>query len=172
MDLALLILRVVVGLLVAGHGAQKLFGWFKGPGVAGMAGWLGSVGFRPARLWAMFAGWAEFGGGLLLALGFLSPLGSLGIASSMLMATAKVHWPKVWVTENGMELTLTNLAATAAVGIAGPGAYSLDAILGTELPNSVAVGALVVTVIGWIAGIVISRRPPKHEEATSLSKAA
>ncbi len=171
MDVAFLVLRLVVGLLVAGHGAQKLFGWFKGPGVAGMAGWLGSVGFRPARLWAMLAGWAELGGGLLLALGFLSPLGSLGIAASMLMATVKVHWPKVWVTENGMELTLTNLAATAAVGIAGPGAYSLDAILGTALPNSVAVGALVAVLLGSIAGLLISRRPTKREE-TSLSTAA
>lgn len=172
MDSALLILRVVVGLLVAGHGAQKLFGWFKGPGVAGMAGWLGSVGFRPARLWAMFAGWAEFGGGLLLTLGFLSPLGSLGIASSMLIATAKVHWPKVWVTENGMELTLTNLAAVAAVGLAGPGAYSLDAALGTALPGSLAVGALAVAFVGWIAGLIISRRPAKKEETTSLSQEA
>lgn len=171
MDVALLVLRLVVGLLVAGHGAQKLFSWFKGPGIAGMAGWLGSVGFRPARLWAMLAGWAEFGGGLFLALGFLSPLGALGIAASMLMATAKVHWPKVWVAENGMELTLTNLAAAAAVGLAGPGTYSLDAALGTALPGSIAAGALVVTVIVWIAGFLISRGPTKKEEPTSPSPA-
>lgn len=170
-NIALFVLRSVVGLLVAGHGAQKLFRWFNGPGVAGMAGWLGSIGFRPARLWALLAGGMEFGGGLLLAFGFLSPLGSLGIVAVMLMTIAKVHWPKVWVTENGMELPLTNVAAAAAVGIAGPGVYSLDALLGTALPGSVAIAALALTLAGLVAGLVVSRRPV-DKETTSLSEPA
>lgn len=170
MDGALLSLRVVVGLLLAGHGAQKLFGWFGGSGMAGFEGWVASMGFRPPRLWARLAGLSEFGGGLLFALGFLSPLGSLGIASSMLTAIAKAHWPKVWVTEHGMELALTNLVVAAAVAVAGPGAYSVDALAGTGLPDAVAIGALVMVLLGWLAGLIVSRRPAK--ETTGVPKAA
>ncbi|OLD47442.1 MAG: DoxX family protein, partial [Armatimonadetes bacterium 13_1_40CM_3_65_7] len=114
MDLALLLLRIVVGLLVAGHGAQKLFGWFGGHGLAGFAGSLESMRFRPARLWAWLAGITEFGGGVLFAMGWLSPLGSIGMASSMLTAIARVHWPKVWATERGFELPLTYLVVALA----------------------------------------------------------
>ena len=78
-DLAILLIRVVFGLTVAAHGAQKLFGSFGGYGIKGIAGWLGSMGFRPALLWAWLAGLTEFGGGLLMALGFLGPIGALGV---------------------------------------------------------------------------------------------
>src|SRR2546422_10988680 len=79
MDAALLTLRLVVGLLLAGHGAQKLFGWFGGHGIAGTAGWLESMRFRPARLWAWLAGLAEFGGGVLFAAGGFCPPGAGGL---------------------------------------------------------------------------------------------
>src|SRR5574341_529530 len=138
MDVALLLLRVIVGLLLAGHGAQKLFGWFKGPGLGGFTGWLGSMGFRPARAWAWIATICEFGGGLLFALGLFSPLGSLGIAASMLTAASKVHWPKIWATEGGIEFPLVNLSVVTAVGIAGPGAYSLDNAFGIRLSGTTA----------------------------------
>jgi putative oxidoreductase len=93
-NFALLVLRAVVGGLLAGHGAQKLFGWFGGYGLQGTAGWLESLGLRPGRPWAIMAGASEFGGGMLLALGFLNPLGALGTIGSMGMAIAKVHWGK------------------------------------------------------------------------------
>ncbi len=102
MDFAL-ILRLTVGLLLVGHGAQKLFGWFGGHGLHGTARWLASIGFRPAQAWALLAGTLEFGGGLLFALRLFTPLGSLGIGASMLTAIAKIHWPKLWVTEGGLE---------------------------------------------------------------------
>jgi len=156
MDLAVLILRVVVGLLVAGHGAQKLFGWFGGHGVTGFAGALASMGYRPSRLWAWLGGLAEVGGGVLFALGVFSPLGTLGITASMLTAIAKVHWPKVWATQGGLELPFTNLVVAIAVSIAGPGAYSLDAVLGTGLPSTVAMVLAIVTVVGWLAGVTLS----------------
>lgn len=172
MDLALLVLRLTVGFLVAGHGAQKLFGWFGGSGIAGVAGWLESIGFRPGRLWALVNGLGEFGGGVLLALGFLAPLGPLGVAAAMLMATVKVHWPRVWVTQNGIELTLTNLVAAVAVAIAGPGAYSLDAVFGTSLSSTLAIAALIVVLAGWIAGFTISSRPRRQVPRESVKREA
>jgi putative oxidoreductase len=164
MDLALFILRIVVGLLLAGHGAQKLFGWFKGPGLQGFSGWLASIGFRPPDLWAWIAGICEFGGGLLFALGLFSPLGSLLIAASMATAIAKVHWPKIWATEGGIELPLTNLVVVIAVGIAGPGAASLDAMSGTELPGWLAALGVVLVLVGWVLALVTSSR---HRQATA-----
>jgi putative oxidoreductase len=154
MDLALLILRLVTGLALMGHGAQKLFGWFGGPGLSGVSGWLASMRLRPPRFWAFMAGGAEFGGGLLLALGLFSPLGSLGIGASMLVAIAKVHWPRFWSADNGLELPLEYLAVVLAVGIAGPGAYSLDHHLGTALSASAALMGVVLVLIGWLAVLV------------------
>jgi putative oxidoreductase len=72
-DLALLVLRAVSGSLLVGHGAQKLFGSFNGPGLEGTSGWLESMGLRPGRPWAYLAGLSELGGGALTALGFLNP---------------------------------------------------------------------------------------------------
>lgn len=134
--LGLLIWRLVLGLILAAHGAQKLFGWFEGPGMQGTTGWLGSIGLRPARFWALLAGLSEFGGGLLLALGFLNPLGSLGVIGAMSMAIAKGHWGKgLWATKGGSELPLTNLVGALALGLTGPGAYALDPMLGIEPPK-------------------------------------
>jgi putative oxidoreductase len=69
-----LILRTVLGSLLAGHGAQKLFGWFEGPGLEGTHGFVESLGLRPVRPWAILAGLSEFGGGTLTLLGLLNPL--------------------------------------------------------------------------------------------------
>ncbi len=164
MDGALLILRATVGVLVAGHGAQKLFGWFGGSGLGQFSGWLASLGFRPPRLWAWMGALGEFGGGVLLTLGFLSPLGSLGIAASMLTAIAVAHWPKVWASEHGFELPLTNLVVALVVGMTGPGGYSLDAVLGSALPTAVAVLGVIVVLVGWFVGLTMwaSRRPQPH----------
>src|SRR2546430_11328179 len=119
MDVALLVLRVVVGLYLFGHGSQKLFGWLGGPGIAGTEGFMRQLGFRPPRIWALNAGLAETAGGLLLLLGFLNPLGSLAIAAAMLVAIGTVHLGKGWfVTTGGPELPLVNPAVAAA----GPGA--------------------------------------------------
>src|SRR2546423_12274188 len=111
MDLGLLILRLVVGAALAAHGSQKLFGWFGGGGLTGTAGFIEMLGFRPARFWALMAGLGEFGGGLLLVAGLLSPLGSLGGIAAMLVATITAHWSKgFWNSDGGYELPLTNIA--------------------------------------------------------------
>jgi putative oxidoreductase len=135
-DVARLILRLVLGALMAGHGGQKLFGWFGGSGVEGTAGMMKSLEMHPPRQWALLAGLSEFGGGVLTAVGALSPLGPLGIMGAMSMATAKVHWGKpIWNAAGGAELPITNMAAAAALAIAGPGRYSLDRMLGIRLPR-------------------------------------
>jgi putative oxidoreductase len=142
--LARLIVRLVVGGLLAGHGAQKLFGWFGGPGPEGTRGMMANLELQPAHRWAFMAGASEFGGGILTALGALNPLGPIAIIGSMTMATAKVHWGKpIWVTSGGAELPVTNMAVAAALTIVGPGRYSVDHALGIRLPRLVGVLGLI-----------------------------
>ena len=90
-DFALLILRLTLGLLMAGHGVQKLFGWFKGPGLQGTSGFMEMLGIRPGRVWGPMVAVGETAGGVLTALGFLFPLGPLNIMASMTVATRRVH---------------------------------------------------------------------------------
>ena len=165
MDATLLTLRLVVGLLVAGHGAQKLFGWFGGHGIAGTAGWLDTMGYRPARLWAWLAGIAEFGGGLLFALGLFWPLGTVGIASAMITAIVRAHWPRIWAADRGLELPLTYLVVALAAAVSGPGAYSLDAVLRTRLPGSLTAVIAVAALVGLIVGLTISAARPAQPQS-------
>src|SRR5881394_2627131 len=103
-DLGLLVLRVVLGLIFAAHGSQKLFGWFGGYGLAGTGGFMESLGFRPGKTFATAAGLSEFSGGLLLALGFLGPVGPALILSVMVVAVITVHAKNgFFVSNNGIE---------------------------------------------------------------------
>jgi putative oxidoreductase len=154
MDLGILLLRVVVGLLLAGHGAQKAFGWFGGHGFAGTRGFFGGMlRFRPAGFWTTLAVLAELGGGLLFAAGLLSPLGALALIAAMLVATVVAHWPRFWVTDGGIEYPLVLIAAAAAIGLTGPGAFSLDNALGIALP---APATFVVGLAAVIVGTVVA----------------
>ncbi len=165
-NLALLILRVTVGALMAGHGAQKLFGWLDGPGLAGTGGWLGSMGLHPRKPYAIAAGASEFGGGVLTALGFLNPLGPLRAIGAMSMAIATVHWNKpIWSSSGGAELPVINAAAFLAIGIAGSGAYSLDNLFGIKLPRFLLIPGL-LAVAGTVAYSVnaIAQQPKAAPE--------
>jgi putative oxidoreductase len=135
-DLAPFIVRLAQGSLITGHGAQKLFGSFNGPGLEGTSQFMEMLGLKPGRPWATMAGLSEFGGGVLTALGLLNPLGPLGVIGSMAMATTKAHWGKpIWVTEGGAELPVLNLAVSMALMIREPDKYSLDRVLGIRLPT-------------------------------------
>jgi len=130
MDLGLLLIRLVIGLLFIGHGAQKLFGWFGGHGLKGTAGWLESMNMKPAVLLALMAGLAELVGGILFVLGFLTPLAGLMIAATMVMAIVKVHGANgLWATENGYEYNLILIAVAIGISLTGSGQYSIDAFL-------------------------------------------
>src|SRR6266480_1259036 len=125
--LGLLILRLVIGLTVAAHGAQKLFGWWGGSGMTGWTGAMNRMRIRPAAPWAWMSALAELLGGLAFAAGLLSPLGTFAISGSMLVAIALVHWPKgFWTTKGGYEFNLAILGAVIGVALIGPGPLSLD----------------------------------------------
>lgn len=160
-DLGLLILRLTVGGLLAGHGSQKLFGWFSGPGLKGMAGWLESMGLKPGTRWATAAAVAEFGGGVLTTLGFLHPLGPLGTMGAMIMATVKAHWGKpIWATKGGAELPVINMGAALALTLTGPGRFSLDSVLGIRLPRALVIAIAIVEAATLAIGMASRPTPP------------
>ncbi|MFN7252880.1 MAG: DoxX family protein [Anaerobacillus sp.] len=129
-DLGLLIIRVIIGGLFIGHGAQKLFGWFGGYGLKGTGGWLESIGIKPGVPMALFAGLAEFGGGILFSIGLLTPLAALLIAATMVVSIVKVHGANgLWMTQNGYEYNLTLIAVSIGIALIGPGKYAIDALL-------------------------------------------
>lgn len=154
LNLGLFILRLVIGLTLAAHGVQKLFGWFEGSGFEKLVQGYQKQGYRPPWLWGIFVVLGEVGGGLSLALGFLTSLGAAGGFGVMVMAILKVHWKNgFWNSKRGIEFPLSVLAACVAIGLAGPGSYSLDNLFRIAHPNTLlfcvlAAAALVVDIIG------------------------
>lgn len=158
MEIGLLLIRLVVGGTLAAHGAQKLFGWFGGFGIAGTGGWLESMGFRPGKLQAAVSGLSEFGGGLLLAAGLLTPLGAAAIAGVMLVAIVSVHLDKGFFNgAGGYEFNAVLAAAALALAFTGPGELSLDSALGLNLdgPEYGVAASLAALLIG---GFVLASR--------------
>ncbi len=134
MEIGLVVLRAVVGLLFAGHGAQKLFGVFGGHGLHGTGAFMESLGLRPGRRNAALAGAAELTGGALFALGLLTPLAAALLISVMVVAIATVHGPKgPWNERGGYEFNLTLATVAFAVAAIGAGHWSLDNALNLGL---------------------------------------
>ncbi len=168
-SLAFLIVRLLLGLGMAAHGSQKLFGWFGGHGIAGTGGFFEGIGFRPGRAFALLAGLGETIGGLLTALGLGGALGPVLIILVMLVAIGSVHYNKgFFVSSGGWELNSTNIAAALAVAFAGNGIYSLDNALGLQfLTDPMQVWyALAAAVI--LAGLnLLARRPAPSAAPTA-----
>lgn len=156
----LLILRLAIGAIMAAHGAQKLFGWWGGPGINGWTGVMTRMRIRPAFAWAWISALGEFAGGIALALGFLYPLPIIAIAGAMLVAIALVHWPKgFWNSKGGFEFNLSILGAVAALALIGPGAISLDKALGIRFPEPVTLILLTVVLLISVGTALATRTP-------------
>jgi putative oxidoreductase len=132
-DLGLLASRVAVGLSYASHGAQKAFGWFDGPGPAGAAGFMESLGLSPGAQYAAVASYGEIGSGLAIALGLGGPIGPAVVLSGMLVAQTTVHAKNgFYASKSGIELGLIYSAAALTYASAGYGSLSLDRAFGLD----------------------------------------
>jgi putative oxidoreductase len=168
MSYGLLFLRVVIGLVFFAHGAQKLFGWWGGPGIQGTKGWLGSMGFRLPGAMALLVALSE-SSGLLFAAGFLTPLAALLVTSSMVVAIGSVHWKNgFWNSAQGYEFNLALLTVAVAVAATGPGRFSIDRALGWDdnLSGPIwGVSALGLAVVGGLFVLTVMRAPNAAEPA-------
>jgi putative oxidoreductase len=161
MDTGLLLGRVVLGLLMAAHGSQKLLGWFGGYGIAGTGGFMESLGFRPGKFFAAAAGATEFAGGVLIALGLFGPLGPAMVISTMVVAIATVHWAHgPFAQNNGYELPLLYAVGAASLALIGYGAYSIDALLQLTWSETVIWAVLAVGVLGGLGNLLVRKTGP------------
>lgn len=160
-----LAVRAVAGGLMAGHGAQKLFGAFDGPGLDGTSGMMANLNLQPANRWAQLAGVSEFAGGVCTALGFMHPVGPLCMLGAMGTATRTVHWNKpIWSTSGGAELPVVYMAVAASQLLSGPGPISIDTVFRTRMPSWV--GPLGLIAVGGGLAYVASR-----QETSDVSEA-
>jgi putative oxidoreductase len=160
--LGLLLARVVIGLIMAAHGAQKLFGWFGGYGLNKTGEFFAHLGFRPGRGFAAVASLTEITSGLLVATGFLGPIGPALMISVMIVAMITVHWEHgLFASSNGVEVPLLYMTVALGLALTGYGPYSLDRVLGIAGRWTSGLTAVVVAVgvLGGFANVAIRRRP-------------
>ena len=165
-DLALLIIRLALGLTMAAHGLNKLKG-----GLGGVAGWFDSMGMRPGRMHATIAAGGEITAGLFLAAGLLTSFAALGFVSLMTVAAVTVHFRNgFFILDEGWEYVFILAAAAITIAMLGPGEWSVDQGLGiaTDLDGYVGLaisagGGLLAT--GLLLGIFY--RPPKPDTSTT-----
>lgn len=168
MSAGLLLLRLALGGIMAAHGAQKLFGWWGGPGLRGTAGMCDKMAYRAPFLMACSLGLAEFAGGILLAAGLLTPLGALAVVTVMINAVYLVHRAKGFFAANGgYEFNLLIAASALALLAIGPGRFSLDRAIGWDGNISGvwwAVGAAGLALVTAFLTLTAGRREPKVAE--------
>jgi putative oxidoreductase len=159
MEIALLGLRLVVGLTFVAHAAPKLFKVFGGSGIQGTADAFDQIGLRPSRFNAWLAALSELIGGLLLALGLVTPVAAAALIAVMTAAVVTVHLRfGFFATNNGYEYNLVLATAAFALAGTGPGEWSLDNALGIDWSGTGwALGALGAGVLGGLAPVVGNR---------------
>lgn len=164
LDLALLLLRVVIGGVVMPHGLLKLGLVGQGGSPAGVAGWFNSIGLRPGLFWAWAAILAEAGGGLLTVLGLGGPIGPGLLAADLVVVTVVAHWSQgFWAGGGkvGWEFPVPLAAGALAIALAGNGAWSLDRLLGLTYPDWLLPAWLVLMAVGLVAALGIRSMQPK-----------
>lgn len=169
-DVAVLLLRLGIGLTFAGHGAQKAFGWWGGPGLERWQGAIGSMGFRPVYFFAIVSVLAELVGGVLLAAGLLTPFAAAVLVAQSVVIIFHVHWAKgFWNGQGGFEYPLALATGALAVGLLGAGAISLDAPLGLAYSSAARVGLIVLGVVAGIVSVAVPRLSAKEQPAARAS---
>ena len=167
MDIGRLAARAVIGGLFVGHGTQKLFGWFGGPGLQGTEQMMDALEMRPARANAVAAGLSETAGGALVVLGAATPVAAASLIGTMATAIEKVHKPNgPWVAQGGWEYNAVLIAALFAITEAGPGPASLDSRLGIDLSGPVWALAALAAGAGGAAALLSSVEPEPQTVAT------
>ena len=157
-DLGLLILRLTIGLTFAGHGAQKAFGWWNGPGLAGWRGAITRMGFQPVELFVALSIGAELVGGLFLAVGLFTPLAAMVLVGQLVVIVSKAHLPKgFWNTNGGYEYPIALAASVIAITFIGAGSISLDQAIGLAFSDSVRAGFLLIGLLGGLIALGASR---------------
>ena len=167
-DIGILIIRVLFGMAIAAHGAQKVFGWFSGYGLKGTGGFFEQLGFRPGVPFAAAAGLSELGGGTLLTLGFFTPFGSAAVLAAMLVAIVSVNLKNgFFAMSNGIELPLLYAAVAVGLAFTGAGAFSLDSVFGLAFLGGTTLveGILVLAVLGAAATLGLRRQDQKRAPA-------
>jgi putative oxidoreductase len=155
----LLVIRLAIGVLLFAHGTQKLFGWYGGHGLDGTGGFFESLGHRPGRQMALLAGFSEAGGGLLLALGLLTPLGAAMVIGTMIVAAVSAHAPNgLWATNGGYELPMTYALVAAGLAFTGAGDWSVDSAAGIPFTHGWGPGLLALFVAVLAAMVPLRRR--------------
>ena len=168
-SVGLLILRLVVGLAMAAHGSQKLFGWFGGHGLAGTGGFFEMIGFKPGRLFALLAGTTEIASGIMIAAGFLGPIGPALMLSVMIVAAVSVHLKNGFFAQSGgIEVAVLFAVAAVALAFTGFGQFSIDALTGLDALFTPAIAgiALVVGVVGGFGNLSLRRTTQSGTPAT------
>jgi putative oxidoreductase len=165
LGIGLLLVRLVIGLIMAAHGAAKLLGWFGGYGLRGTGQFFEQIGFRPGAAFAAAASVSEILGGLLVALGFLGPIGPALMISVMIVATITVHWGQGLFSPKGIELALLYGITAFGLALTGFGQYSLDNWLGIagHLPITDTWIALAIGIAGGFGNLALRRRPAVAE---------
>ncbi|MER6125275.1 DoxX family protein [Streptomyces sp. NPDC001795] len=126
-DWGLLLIRLAVGLLMAAHGAQKLFGIFGGQGLTATGKGFANLGYRPGKVYAVIGGLSEFLGGLGLALGLLTPLAAAALIGVMINAMTTVTGAHgLWETDGGVEYNICIAIVALAIAAIGPGRLAID----------------------------------------------
>jgi putative oxidoreductase len=166
-DTTLLILRLAVGLTFAAHGAQKAFGWWNGPGIEGWQKAVAGMRFQPAPLWTLVSVGAELIGGLLLAVGLFTPLAATALIGQSVVIILKAHLPSgFWNKAGGIEFPLALTAGVVAILGVGPGAYSIDRLIGFGLVEPILWALLVIGLGGGLAAYGLSRIAPTPSPVT------